>query len=305
MLIHGAAGFVGGALIDQLTGMDIDDLTLTDIRPTDMWRYGAAGPPGVRTTVLTAEKLCDLDLPEVDVAVVLAGQTDVDEGLLHPRRSFAANLDIAIDVAEWLARQPGKTRLIYLSSDETLGESFVPLAEDAELAPTQPYASSKAAAEMILRCYRDTYGLNVTIVRSCNLVGMQIGARKLIPTAVTCLKSGRPVPVYGDGRYLREWMSVEDLCAAIRLIAMTEKPYGTYHCCSGTHLSVKEVIGLVAEGIDHAPRWRHVPDRLVHDRCYAMDASRLRAQGWTPRHEVRDAIRLASKRLAEHDVAAS
>lgn len=297
MLIHGAGGFVGGALLDHLTEADVDELILTDSRPVETWTNQTTGPPGIPTTVVQTEKLCGLDLPAPDTLVALAGQTNVDEGLADPRKSFQSNIDIAIDLAEWLLGHSG-TQLIYLSSDETLGTSFTPLDEQARLAPSQPYATSKATSEMILNCYRETYGLKITIVRSCNLVGLQSGAQKLIPTAVEHLSAGQPVPVFGDGEYVREWLAVEDLCEALRLLAKGEVGHTLYHCSSGTHLNVREVIELVAEGLGVTAEWCFVADRLVHDRCYAMNSTRLRAYGWSPKHDVREAIRLAAKKLA-------
>jgi dTDP-glucose 4,6-dehydratase len=298
MLIHGAAGFVGSALIDQLTDADLDELILTDMRPVDVRPSRRTGPAEVKTRVLQTRRLCDAKLPAVDVAIILAGQTDVDEGLRNPRRSFETNVGIAIDVAEWARERPATT-LIYLSSDETLGESFAPLNEQAHLSPNQPYAASKAIAERILGCYAQTYDLKIITIRSCNLVGAQYGARKLIPTAVRCLSEGRPVPVYGDGKYIREWLAVEDLCEALRVIALERADYTLYHCSSGIHLNVFEVIELVAEELQVDPKWQHVTDRLVHDRSYAMDSTRLRALGWLPRRDVREAIRSAARMLAD------
>ena len=296
-LVHGAAGFVGSALISHLNRTHVDELILTDRRPLEDWADRLAEVWGSEVTALQSDRLSDLDLPQIDVAMVLAGQTDVDEGLLHPSRSFQANTEIAIDVSEWLLRSPG-TRVVYMSSDETLGESYIPLSEDAVMAPTQPYAASKATAEMIIDCYRRAYGLEFVVLRSCNLVGVQNNCRKLIPTAVEYLTEGQPVPVYGDGKYRREWLAVEDLCEAIRVLAFADYPLSLYHCSSGVHLGVIEVIELVAEALGVEPKWSHVADRLVHDRCYSMDSSRLRSFGWSPRYEVTGAIKLAAKTLA-------
>jgi dTDP-glucose 4,6-dehydratase len=264
--------------------------------PSEVLDAGAAA--GSRITVHRADSLRDVPLPGyVDAAVILAGQTDVDEALADPARAFRANVDIAVDAAEWSQRSPA-SRLIYLSSDEVLGASVEPLAEDAPLNPTQPYAASKAAAEMVLRCYRDTYRLNHVVIRSCNLVGGHQRARKLIPTAVTNLCRGRPVPVFGSGAHVREWLAVEDLCGAIMLAVRNVLPAGTYHCSAGARLAVTEVVRRVADALGVPPAWIHVPDRLVHDTSYAMSASLLRSFGWQPRVDITDAIVTASRDLA-------
>jgi dTDP-glucose 4,6-dehydratase len=187
---------------------------------------------------------------------------------------------------------------VFLSTDEVLGVPVDgPLTEDAPLQPTQPYAASKAMAEMTLRCYQDTYGMDLTVIRSCNLVGAHQRARKLIPTAVQRLAEGRPVPVFGTGRQTREYLAVEDLCSALRLAVARQLPAGRYHCSSALPFSVFEVVGLVADTLGVAADVVHVPDRLVQDRTYAMDPSLLRSYGWRPRQSPAEAIRAAARDL--------
>jgi dTDP-glucose 4,6-dehydratase len=252
---------------------------------------------GVDVVSLRGSSLRELCLPEVETAVVLAGQTDVDEALDHPVRAFEPNVQIAIDAGEWL-RTNRQVRLIYLSSDEVLGEASVPLSERAPHRPTQPYAASKAAAETVLHCFRDTFALDVVTLRACNLVGGNQRARKLIPTAVWHLAQDREVPVHGSGACVREWLAVEDLCDAIALVVQHKLPTGIYHCSSGVRLTVLEVIELVARALGTKARWRHVADRMVNDRTYAMDASRLRSYGWAPRRETVGAIAAAAMAMA-------
>ena len=297
-LVYGAAGFVASTLAGQLTAQRELKVVLVDQRDVPTDTSARLASRGIEVVTHRATSLRGLpQLDDVSAAVVLAGQTDVDEALAHPARAFESNTQIAIDVGEWLRAHP-QARLVYVSSDEVLGESFAPLSESAPHRPTQPYAASKAAAEVILHSYRDVYGLNIVTVRSCNLVGGHQRARKLIPTAVAHLVAGKPVPVFGPGTHVREWLAVEDLCDAIVLLLRHQDAAGVYHCSSGVHLTVLEVIRLVADALQVEPRWQQVSDRLVHDRSYGMDSQKIRELGWSPEHDVADSIKRAAVIIA-------
>lgn len=298
ILIYGAAGFVGTAFSSQLTREQADRVILVDRRPVPSPVCQGLERNGIGVMIHRAAALRDLDLPrDIGTAVVLAGETDVDEGLADPRRAFEQNIQIAIEAGEWL-RNRQLSRLFYLSSDEVLGESSVPLAENAAHRPSQPYAASKATAETILHCYRDTYSLDVVTIRACNLVGGHQRAHKLIPVAVTHLARGEEIPVHGSGCQAREWLAVEDLCNALITLVGSDASAGIYHCSSGVSLTVLEVIQLLAGALNTRLQFRHVPDRLVQDRCYAMSCSRLRSLGWSPRLEVGEAIARAARAMS-------
>jgi dTDP-glucose 4,6-dehydratase len=187
---------------------------------------------------------------------------------------------------------------VYVSSDEVLGEAFVALPESAPLRPTQPYAASKAAAEIILHCHRDVYGLSLVTLRSCNLVGPGQREPKLIPVAVRALLEGNPVPIHGSGEQLREWLAVEDFSTAILMLMDPSVPAGVYQASSGVHLSVFQVVECVARELKTPPSAVHVTDRMVQDGCYAMSAARLHGLGWRPQHDPIKAIGAAARALA-------
>jgi dTDP-glucose 4,6-dehydratase len=295
IIIYGAAGFVASTLLSRFS-LPPRALTLVDrerIGQSVLDSLSQAGPP---VHVIRSPTLADVAADEADVLLILAGQTDVDQALANPALAFEANMAIAIESAKWWRRHPW-VRLVYLSSDEVLGPSRSPLGEDAPLRPTQPYAASKAAAEMALRCYSESYGLELVVIRSCNLVGGRQRARKLIPTAVQNLAAGLPVPIYGDGSHQREYLAVEDLCDVISQAVTRSLPAGTYNCTSGIAFRTVEVVGIVAEALAVEPILVEVKDRLVHDRCYAMDTSKLKTYGWKPQVAPTDAIAAAAIEL--------
>jgi dTDP-glucose 4,6-dehydratase len=295
IIIYGAAGFVASTLI---SGHSLPPfaLTLVDQEPIEQSVLGSLNPVGRPVRAVRSSSLADIAANEADALLVLAGQTDVDQALANPALAFEANMAIAIESAEWWRRHPW-VRLVYLSSDEVLGPSRFPLGEDAQLRPTQPYAASKAAAEMTLRCYSESYGLELVVIRSCNLVGGQQRARKLIPTAVQNLAAGLPVPIYGDGSHQREYLAIEDLCDVLFQAVTRALPTGIYNCSSGIALRTVEVVGIIAKALAVEPIMVEVRDRLVHDRCYSMDTSKLKAHGWKPQIAPADAIAAAAIEL--------
>jgi dTDP-glucose 4,6-dehydratase len=295
LVVYGAAGFVASTLLSR-PSLPAYALTLVDPESVEHPVLDSLAQAGSPVDVVQSSSLAGIVANDPDVLLVLAGQTDVDQALADPARAFETNMAIAMESAQWWRRHPW-VRLIYLSSDEVLGVSWLPLDETAPLAPTQPYAASKAAAELALRCYSESYGLELVVIRSCNLVGGRQRARKLIPTAVQHLAAGLPVPVFGDGSHRREYLAVEDLCQVILQAVTRSLPAGIYNCTSGIALQTVEVVDIVAEALGIEPISVHVKDRLVHDRCYAMDASKLNAHGWKPQATPADAIAAAAVEL--------
>lgn len=292
LVIYGAAGFIGSAL---LAGPSLPPaaLTLVDQVAIEQSVVDSLSLAGICANAVRSSSLSGIAADDADALLVLAGQTDVDQALADPALAFETNMAIAIEAGEWWRRHP-RARLVYLSSDEVLGASNIPLSEDAPLRPTQPYAASKAAAETALRSYSQSYGLELVVIRSCNLVGGRQRARKLIPTAVQNLAAGLPVPVFGDGFHRREYLAVEDLCEVVNQALTRSLPAGVYNCTSGIALQTVEVVDLIAKVLEVEPVFAYVKDRLVHDRCYAMDASKLNARGWKPTVPPADAIAAAA-----------
>lgn len=282
MAILGASGFVGSTLLTT-SHAPVPHLTLIDpVQPDPAVLLEIRRRHGCVDVRRGQTLRADADPGNVDILLVLAGKTDVDEALADPAAAFTANAAIAVEVGEWWRRHPA-TQVIYLSSDEVLGASNRPLNENNPYRPTQPYAASKAAAEMTLRCYSDTYGLDLVVIRSCNLVGGRQRARKLIPIAVLSLSAGQPVPIFGTGLQVREYLAVEDLCNVLWMAIDGGLPSGIYNCTSAINFTVIQVVDVIAAALGVHPSRVHVADRLVQDQAYAMDSSLLRSFGWKPK----------------------
>jgi dTDP-glucose 4,6-dehydratase len=172
-----------------------------------------------------------------------------------------------------------------VSTDEVYGSvDQGSWAEDAPLAPNSPYAATKAGGDLLACAYARTFGLNVSITRCCNNYGPYQFPEKIIPLFVTNLLDGQQVPLYGDGRNVRNWLHVADHCRGIQLVAERGEPGRVYHIAGDAELSNTELTKLLLEycgaGWDKV---EHVPDRKGHDRRYSLDDAALRALGYAPR----------------------
>ena len=193
------------------------------------------------------------------------------------------------------ARARKVSRFLHISTDE-VGGSMEPgewLKEDSPLRPRSPYAASKAAAEHLVRAAGETFGLDYVITRTSNNYGPYQFPEKLVPLAICNALEDRPIPVYGDGLQVRDWVHVVDNCAALTAVLLRDRAGQTYHIGGGeprTNLDVLQTI-LAILG---KPRslLRSVPDRLGHDRRYQVDFGKTRRElGWQPRVPFEDGIR--------------
>ena len=175
-------------------------------------------------------------------------------------------------------------RFLQISTDEVYGESVEGegFSEDAPLLPRNPYAASKAGADLLVRAYRETYGLPVMITRCCNNYGPNQFPEKLIPLTVTRCLASMPIPVYGDGKQKREWLHVGDHCAALALVLSQGRPGETYNIGGEEKENIEVVERIVRALGGNETLISHMEDRPGHDRRYALNCGKIRDElGWT------------------------
>lgn len=292
VVVIGAAGFISQYLTPALAHV-ANNIVLIDPKPI----------PDRLINVLTElphsyyPSLLEYNPSASCTLVSIAGVTDVDEALHKPDIAFSHNINLALEMAEWLRTKSPTSKLVYMSSDEVLGVSFEPLPENTPLCPTQPYAASKAAAEILLHNYRDVYNLDIVTLRSCNLIGGLQKAKKIIPISVNCIKHNKAIPVYGDGSHRREWLSVEDICTAILKLIQSPTAKGVYQASSHISLSINEVIEIIEKSLGVTARKVTTDYRAIHDVSYAMDTKRLKKLGWAAKIDPKDAIAAAAKEM--------
>jgi len=224
--------------------------------------------------------------------------------LLEEARSYYASLD---------GTQAGHFRFLHISTDEvygTLGPTDPPFTEASPFAPNSPYAASKAAADHLVRAYFHTYGLPALITNCSNNYGPHQFPEKLVPLMIRSAVAGEPLPVYGDGRNVRDWLYVDDHCAAIRLVLERGRLGETYNIGGESERANIDVVRALCALLDEArPRksGRHadliafVQDRPGHDLRYAMDISKIRRElGWRPKESFESGLKKTVRWYLEH-----
>jgi dTDP-glucose 4,6-dehydratase len=296
LLVTGGAGFIGSnfvrlalaegwtsriVVLDLLTYAGNPD-NLADLAADPRFRFvrgDIADREAVRRALAGPEPL--------DAIVNFAAESHVDRSIEDAGafvRTNVAGTQVLLDAA----RQAGVGRFLQVSTDEVYG-SLAPgdpaFTERTPLAPNSPYAASKAAADLLCRAAAKTYGLPVVVTRCSNNYGPYQFPEKLIPLFVTNALEDRPLPVYGDGLQVRDWIHVEDHCRGL-WAALTRGRAGEVYNLGGdgvrTNLDItRRILGLLGRPESLI---RHVGDRRSHDRRYAVDWSKARAElGWAPR----------------------
>ena len=236
-----------------------------------------------------------------DAVINLAAETHVDRSIDRPQSFIEANIVGTFTLLEaaraYLAAlgagDRARFRFVHVSSDEvygTLGPTGV-FSEETPYAPNSPYAASKAAADHIVRSYFHTYGLPVLITNCSNNYGPHQFPEKLIPLVILNALDSRPLPIYGDGGNVRDWLYVADHCAGLLLVLREGQPGEKYNIGGGNERTNLEIVDCICDTLDEvkpaAASYRalktFVPDRPGHDRRYAIDATKIRRElGWAP-----------------------
>jgi dTDP-glucose 4,6-dehydratase len=284
VLVTGGAGFIGSHFVKRLVAAGDEVVVL------DKFTYAGnrANLDGVDAEVVEG----DIADPEAvaragegcAAVVNFAAETHVDRSILTPRDFIHTDVVGTQTLLEW-ARATG-ARHVQVSTDEVYGdlEAGGRSDEDDPLRPSSPYSAAKAGGDLQVLAYVRTYGVNASITRGANTFGPNQYPEKLVPLFVTNALDGLPLPVYGDGKQVREWLHAEDHCAAVELV-LREGAAGEVYNVGGEEFENLEVTHRILELTGASPSLiRHVEDRAGHDRRYALDDAKLRTLGWSPSH---------------------
>lgn len=223
----------------------------------------------------------------IDVIVNFAAESHVDRSISNPDTFVKTNV-LGTQVLLDVAKVNGIEKYVQISTDEvygSLGETGY-FTEETPLAPNSPYSASKASADLLVRAYHETYGLDVNITRCSNNYGPYQFPEKLIPLMITNALEGKELPIYGDGENVRDWLHVIDHCEAIDLVIHKGKAGEVYNIGGHNERTNNEIVLLIVDklGVSNS-LITYVPDRLGHDRRYAIDATKIRLElGWEPRY---------------------
>ncbi|MGU3395384.1 dTDP-glucose 4,6-dehydratase [Priestia sp. D51] len=223
----------------------------------------------------------------IDVIVNFAAESHVDRSITEPNIFIKSNV-LGTQALLDVTRANNLKKYVQVSTDEvygSLGETGY-FTEETPLAPNSPYSASKAGADMLVSAYYETFGMNVNITRCSNNYGPYHFPEKLIPLMVTNALEGKELPIYGDGKNVRDWLHVKDHCAAIDLVIHKGEPGEIYNVGGHNERTNNEIVHLIVEKLN-APQEliKFVEDRLGHDRRYAIDPTKLTTElGWKPKY---------------------
>jgi dTDP-glucose 4,6-dehydratase len=291
--VTGGAGFIGSAFVRLLLAEDsscrvtnFDALTyagnLDNLTGLDAERHRF-----VRGDICDREAVLGALEAGTDVLFNFAAESHVDRSIMSADEFLRTNV-LGTQVLLDAARARGVKRFIQISTDEVMGslpeDDSAFFVEDSPLAPNSPYAASKASAEHLVRAARHTHGVDAVVTRCGNNYGPRQFPEKLIPLLITNALDDEPIPVYGDGRNVRDWIYVEDHCRAILLAAERGRAGEVYNVGARNERRNLEVVESILDALEK-PRSliRFVKDRPGHDRRYAIDAAKVETElGWQP-----------------------
>jgi dTDP-glucose 4,6-dehydratase len=291
VLVTGGAGFIGSHFAKRLAAAGDEVIVLDKLT----YSGNPANLEGAELEFVEGD-ICN---PEAVAAagegcaavVNFAAETHVDRSIHGASEFIETDVLGTYVLLDW-ARETG-ARLVQVSTDEVYGdvEPGASSRENDPLRPSSPYAASKAGGDLQVLAAVRTHGVDAAITRGSNTYGPNQYPEKIIPLFVTNALDGEPLPLYGDGRQVRDWLHVEDHCAAVELVLREGAGGEVYNVGGGEELENRDLTRTILEltGADRS-LVRHVEDRLGHDRRYSLEVSKLQALGWAPKRTLADGL---------------
>lgn len=295
ILVTGGAGFIGSNFVHHILGkypkykvINYDLLTyagnlenLKDVEKNPNYVF-VKGDINNRELVDYLVKT-----HKVNVIVNFAAESHVDRSITDPGVFVSSNV-LGTQALLDVAKENHIDKYVQISTDEvygSLGDTGY-FTEDTPLSPNSPYSASKAGADMLVLAYAETFGMNVNITRCSNNYGPYHFPEKLIPLMVTNALEGKELPIYGDGKNVRDWLHVKDHCAAIDLVVHKGKQGEVYNVGGHNERTNNEIVHLIVENLGASKSLiKYVEDRLGHDRRYAIDPTKITSElGWKPEY---------------------
>jgi len=299
LLVTGGMGFIGSNLIRYIVS------TRKNVEVTNLDNISIGSNPAnlkdlekdrrynfVKGSIADFRLVSKL-IKKVDAVINCAAQTHVDRSIANPDPFMESNAKGTYSILEAARRSNPAAKIIHVSTDEIYGDipegSFK---EDDRLKPSNMYAATKATADMFALAYHRTYGLDIMVTRCTNNFGPYQHPEKLIPKTIIRAVSNLPVPVYGKGNQVRDWIYVKDHCDALAQVMEEGKPGEIYNISAGNEMPNLKVVESILNLMEK-PRSliEFVDDRPGHDVRYSLDSTKIRMQmGWKPRHDFTEAL---------------
>ncbi len=302
LLVTGAAGFIGSNFMRRIADKSLGGIESVVV--LDKLTYA-----GVRENLTVVESMknyqfvegdiCDGNLvssllSEIDAVINFAAESHVDRSIGSAAEFVATNVGGVQVLLDAIKASGRKIRFVQVSTDEVYGSiESGSWSEEWPLMPNSPYSATKAGGELLARAYHKTHGLEVVITRCSNNYGTHHFPEKLIPLFVTNLLEGKKVPVYGNGKNVRDWLHVDDHCRGIHKVLMNGKSGEVYNIGGGRELTNNEITSLIlaAMGKDESSI-EYVEDRKGHDLRYSVDWTKIKNElGYEPQVKFEDGLR--------------
>ena len=308
LLVTGGAGFIGSNFIRHVLREHPAD------RVVNLDKLTYAGNPANLADVQRDPRyafvhgdICDAALVRevlhgVDAVVNFAAESHVDRSLVEPDGFLRTDVFGVFTLLE-AVRELKTPRVVHVSTDEVYGSvAQGSSTEQDPLRPSNPYSASKAAGDLLALAYWRTHGVPVVITRSSNNFGPHQYPEKVVPLFITNALDDQPLPLYGDGRHVRDWLYVLDNCAAIDLVLRRGRDGEVYNVGGGHEVEnvvlTREILRLTGKPDSLI---RRVTDRPGHDRRYSVDSTKVGQLGWAPRHPFPSALETTVRWYREHE----
>jgi len=302
ILVTGGAGFIGGNFVQYMVNKypqyviyNLDLLTYAgdltkhkDFQHKDNYSF-------IKADIADREAMLELfEKERFDYVVHFAAESHVDRSITDPEIFIRTNV-LGTQVLLDAAKHININKFVHVSTDEVYGElEFDPstfFTEDTPIQPNSPYSASKASSDLLVRAYHETFGLPINITRCSNNYGPYHFPEKLIPLTISRVLNEQKVPVYGDGKNIRDWLHVLDHCSAIDLVLHEGASGGVYNVGGHNERTNLEVVKTIIHTLGRSEDLiEFVTDRLGHDKRYAIDPTKLEKLGWKPTYNFETGI---------------
>ena len=298
LLVTGGLGFIGSNFIQYML------TKCNEIQITNLDKLSVGSNPSNLKNIetdkryqffkgdITDRKLVNNLISKVDIIVNIAAETHVDRSIAKPWPFLRSNTIGAVSLFE--AAKKHEKRILHVSTDEIYGDILEgSFKENDKLKPSSPYSASKAAADLFALAYHRTYNLNIVIARCTNNYGPYQYPEKLIPKTIIRATLNLPIPIYGKGTNIRDWIYVQDFCEALELLLKKGRSGEIYNISANNELQNMDVVKTILKIMNKPMNLiTFVEDRPGHDIRYSLDSSKIRTElNWKPKHNFEEALK--------------
>jgi dTDP-glucose 4,6-dehydratase len=282
IIVTGGLGFIGSHFINY-----VNENTDHEILIVDKLTYAASRTNVKQSTPLLEKDICDVvaeDLGDYDYIVHFAAESHVDNSIKDGLPFVKTNVEGTFNLIEVARKNPNLKKFLHISTDEVYGDMADHFSinhtatENSPYNPSSYYSATKTASDLLVMAAGRTYDFPYLITRTCNNYGENQHKEKFIPTIIDSIKRSQYIPVYGDGKQVREWIHADDNAAAIYKLLMSDKVKEIYNIGTGERYQNIEILKIISEHLKKDLNFKYVDDRLGHDRRYALNCNKFKKE---------------------------